>query len=116
MKRPVFWAMDALDDIKRQVSFIAAENATAAITLSEKLRETGEALGVMAIGRPGRVPGTFEKSIVGLPYVLAYAVQQATSKKRWREGAHCHSARHSYRQGMARRHLAEDKLIHHSTK
>ena len=26
-------------------------------------------------GRPGRVPGTYEKSIAGLPYVAAYARQ-----------------------------------------
>ncbi len=28
----------------------------------------------MAVGRPGRVSGTSEKRVVGLPYVIAYTV------------------------------------------
>ena len=29
----------------------------------------------MATGRPGRVAGTYEKVVPGLPYILAYAIQ-----------------------------------------
>lgn len=28
----------------------------------------------MQIGRPGRVTGTYEKSVAGLSYILAYAI------------------------------------------
>ena len=28
----------------------------------------------MATGRPGRVSGTYEKLVSGLPYILAYAI------------------------------------------
>jgi len=34
-------------------------------------------LGDMSTGRPGRVAGIYEKSVTGLPYILAYAVTQA---------------------------------------
>ena len=30
----------------------------------------------MPIGRPGRVTGTYEKSVTGLPDILAYAITQ----------------------------------------
>jgi toxin ParE1/3/4 len=33
----------------------------------------------MAIGRPGRVTGTYEKSIVGLPYIIAYALTSTST-------------------------------------
>ena len=38
------------------------------------LRGTGAALGEMATGRPGRVAGTYEKSVTGLRYIIAYAL------------------------------------------
>ena len=31
-------------------------------------------VGERAVGRPGRVSGTYEKSVSGLPYVLAYCI------------------------------------------
>ncbi|WP_157018140.1 type II toxin-antitoxin system RelE/ParE family toxin [Mesorhizobium xinjiangense] len=74
MKRPVQWSRGALEDLKAQMSYIATENPPAARRVAEGIRATGVALGDMATGRPGRVTGTYEKSVAGLPMILAYAI------------------------------------------
>ena len=72
MRRPVFWSREALDDIKEQAAHIAKDNPAAARRVADRIRDTGKALGDMAIGRPGRVTGTYEKSLARLPYIIAY--------------------------------------------
>ena len=74
MTRAVQWSRDALDDLKAQIVHIAADNPHAARRVAERIRAAGEALGAMATGRPGRVTGTYEKSVAGLPYILAYSI------------------------------------------
>jgi plasmid stabilization system protein ParE len=51
------------------------DNPSASRRLADKLRETADALGDMAIGRPGRVTGTYEKSVPRLPYIIVYAIE-----------------------------------------
>jgi len=63
-----------LDDLKAQVAHIAADNPGAARRVADRIRATCEALGAMATGRPGRVSGTYEKSVTRLPYVVVYAL------------------------------------------
>jgi toxin ParE1/3/4 len=46
------------------------------------IREAGLKLGVRSTGRKGRVDGTFEKSVVGLPYIVAYAVETQAGDER----------------------------------
>lgn len=75
MKRPVVWARAALDDIKEQIAFIAQDNPAAARRVADRLRDTGAALGDMATGRPGRVTGSYEKSVSRLPYIIAYELR-----------------------------------------
>jgi len=53
--RRVKWSRDALDDIKRQIAFIAIDNPNAALRVADRIRDTGQALGEMATGRPGRM-------------------------------------------------------------
>ncbi|WP_414832523.1 type II toxin-antitoxin system RelE/ParE family toxin [Afifella sp. YEN Y35] len=77
MKRPVTWSRTALDDIKEQVRYIARDNPTAATRVAERIEDAGKALGQMATGRPGRVTGTYEKSVPRLPYVIAYELREA---------------------------------------
>jgi toxin ParE1/3/4 len=72
VKRPILWSRDALDDLKRQLLFIAADNPAAAERVVTRLRATAAGLEDFATGRPGRVTGTYEKSVTGLPYVIAY--------------------------------------------
>ena len=61
MKRPVIWSRSALDDLKAQVAYIAAENPAAAQRVSEAIRAAASALSDIPTGRPGRVTDTYEK-------------------------------------------------------
>jgi toxin ParE1/3/4 len=70
--RRVAWSRTALDDIKAQVAHIAADNPDAARRVATALRAAGTALATIPTGRPGRVAGTYEKSVSGLPYIIAY--------------------------------------------
>ena len=72
MSRPVRWSIDVLADLADQIAYIAA----AARRVAAALDKTVLALGDMPIGRPGRVTGTYEKSVTGLSYILAYAITQ----------------------------------------
>ena len=76
MSRPVHWSDDALTDLAEQVAYIASDNPSAAHRVADALDKTALALGDMPIGRPGRVTGTYEKSVTGLPYVVVYAITQ----------------------------------------
>lgn len=72
MTRHVIWSRDALDDLKHQLTYIAMEDPVAASKLVDRLRETAAKLEHFATGRPSRVPGTYEKSVGGLPYIITY--------------------------------------------
>jgi toxin ParE1/3/4 len=72
--RSVEWSRDALDDVKEQIAYITADNPSAARRVADRIRDTGVTLGARATGRPGRVTGTYEKPIVGLPYIIAYSI------------------------------------------
>ena len=43
MRRPVEWSRDALDDLKTQIAYIAAENPAAAQRVADRLRAAGAA-------------------------------------------------------------------------
>lgn len=72
--RRVQWSDSAIDDIESQVVYIAQDNPVAARGVSRRLRETGNALGTFATGHPGRVSGTYEKSVSRLPYIIVYTL------------------------------------------
>lgn len=74
--RRVTWSVAALEDLRRQIAHVAAENPDAATKIARRIRETGIALGDFATGHPGRVAGTYEKSVRGFPYIIAYALTQ----------------------------------------
>ena len=74
MKRNVIWSRDALDDLKAQVAFIAAENPMAAENVADAIGDAAAALSGIPTGRPGRVTDTYEKSVTRLPYIIAYAI------------------------------------------
>lgn len=77
MKRPVIWSRSALDDLKAQVAYIAAENPAAAQRVSGAIRAAASALSDIPTGRPGRVTDTYEKSVTRLPYIIAYAISSS---------------------------------------
>lgn len=70
----VQWSDDAVADLERQVVHIAKDNPAAARRVATRIRETGDRLSEFATGRQGRVAGTYEKSVAGLPYIIAYAL------------------------------------------
>ena len=72
--RAVVWSESALEDLAAEVKFIAKTDPRAARNVRQKLDAAGAALEAHLTGRPGRVPGTYEKTVTGLRFVLAYAV------------------------------------------
>ncbi len=74
--RHVQWSDGALDDLEKQLVHIARDNLEAARRVANRIRETGDTLGAFATGHPGRVSGTYEKSVTGLPYIIAYALSE----------------------------------------
>jgi plasmid stabilization system protein ParE len=74
LNRPVFWSGSALDDLEASLSFIASRSPAAARKILALIRKTGNDLGKVASGRQGRVPGTYEKLVPGVPYIIAYAI------------------------------------------
>lgn len=98
MTRPhkVVWSEKALRDIKDQVDYILERNEDAARRVARRIREAGDNLGEMAIGRPGHKVGTYERVLPGLPYLLVYALDASRgavvilhvyhSARNWRDG------------------------------
>ena len=74
MSRRVEWSVSALDDLDQSVAYIARDSLAAAREVAATIGRSALALALRPTGRPGRVPGTYEKSVSGLPYVIAYAV------------------------------------------
>jgi len=74
VKRPVIWSQSALDDLKAQVTYIAAENPAAAQRVANAIGTAAAALSDIPTGRPGRVANTYEKPVRSLPYIIAYAI------------------------------------------
>jgi toxin ParE1/3/4 len=74
--RDVVWSDSALDDMDLAAEYIAADNRTAALMVLDRIERTVESLSHTPTGRPGRVAGTYEKSVRGLPYIVAYALQR----------------------------------------
>jgi plasmid stabilization system protein ParE len=72
----VRWTRKALDNLDNAVEMIAADKPTAALNVAEKICNAAQMLGEQpGMGRPGRVPGTRELVIQGLPYILPYIEQ-----------------------------------------
>ena len=76
MTRRVIWSRAALDEIKAHVAWIASDNPIAARRVAQRISITGDGLADFATGHPGRVADTYEKSVGGLPYVIAYAIDR----------------------------------------
>ncbi len=74
MSRRVVWAETARDDYLNVVRYIAERDPDAAARVAERIETTATSLAAFTTGRPGRVRGTYEKTVVGLPYILAYEI------------------------------------------
>ena len=74
MTREVEWSNRAIADIVDIITYILTDSSRAAEGVSMRIRETGNALGHFATGHPGRIGGTYEKSVSGLPYIILYSL------------------------------------------
>jgi toxin ParE1/3/4 len=72
--RPVVWSEDAQQDYFDILHYIASDNPFAAESVVDAIEKAGNDLSEFATGRPGRVAGTYEKPVVGLPYIVAYSI------------------------------------------
>ena len=74
--RDVVWSDGALDDMDSLAAYIAADNRSAALRVLDRIEQTVDNLAHAPTGRVGRVAGTYEKPVRGLPYIVAYALQR----------------------------------------
>jgi toxin ParE1/3/4 len=56
------------------MAYIAERQPVTARKVLAEIGKTGDRLGVRAIGRPGLVTGTYENSVTGRPYIIAYTL------------------------------------------
>jgi len=69
------WTRRALDNLDAAVEHIAADNPEAAKRVARTIWDLVRLLaGQPRMGRPGRVPGTRELVISGLPFIVPYVV------------------------------------------
>ena len=75
----VKWTCKALDNLDNAIEFIAADKPMAATKVAAEIWTAAQMLSEQpGMGRPGRVPGTRELVISGLPYILPYVEKDGT--------------------------------------
>jgi toxin ParE1/3/4 len=72
--RRVVWSRAARRDFAGILAYIAERNPIAAEAVTARLHEAIVSLAELPTGRPGRVTGTYEKVVIGLPYIIAYGL------------------------------------------
>lgn len=72
--RRVVWSKHAHDDFRGIIGTIARDNPAAADNVATRIDRTIQALAAAPTGRKGRVSGSYEKVVRGMPYIVAYAL------------------------------------------
>ena len=72
--RRVFWSEDALAEFCALLQYIAADDPAAATRVAERIEAAIGGLAHLPTGRRGRVAGTYEKIVAGLPCIVAYVL------------------------------------------
>jgi plasmid stabilization system protein ParE len=73
--RRIVWSRSALDDFDAAIAWIARDDPRAALSVADRIDAAIQALAATPTGRRGRVPGTYEKVVRGLPTIVAYALR-----------------------------------------
>lgn len=73
--RRVVWSDKARRDFQEIIAYIAERNPVAAARVADRIDQMARNLAAIPTGRRGRVSGTYEKTIPGLPYLIAYALE-----------------------------------------
>lgn len=79
--RPVVWSIDAHRDNLDILRYIAEDDPVAAERIVNAIETTGKKLGAYVTGRPGRVTGTYEKSVARYPFIIVYALKDIESRE-----------------------------------
>ena len=72
--RTVVWSDAARRDYLDIMRYISEDDPFAADSVAERLDAAALRLGRLPTGRRGRIVGTYEKVVTGLPYIIAYAI------------------------------------------
>lgn len=72
--RRVVWSRHAHDDFRGIIEYIARDDPAAAGHVVTRIDQAVQALAATPTGRRGRVSGTYEKVVRGVPYIIAYAL------------------------------------------
>jgi toxin ParE1/3/4 len=70
--RRIAWSARAASDYHQQLEFIAQEDSTNADLVDQRILAAIELLAERPIGRPGRISGTYEKTIPKTGLIVAY--------------------------------------------
>lgn len=70
--RLVDFTPEALADLEQIADHISLDSPSAAVRVRARIRATIENLAFMPTARAGRIAGTFEKPVRGLPYIIAF--------------------------------------------
>lgn len=79
--RPVLWSKQAHQDNLEILRYIATDSPDAAERVVDAIEDAGKKLGEFATGRPGRVIGTYEKSLTRLPYIISYELRSIAGRE-----------------------------------
>lgn len=75
----VRWLRRALANLEGETAYIARDNPIAAAQVAEAIENAvNHLVKNPAMGRPGRIPGTRELIVSGLPYLVPYRVRGGT--------------------------------------
>ena len=70
------WQDDAINDLIQVRRFISMDNPQTAARVAHRIRSAvPELANQPGMCRPGRVPGTRERVLVDVPYIIAYRVE-----------------------------------------
>ena len=75
------WTENALNDMVEIFEYISENNHRAAFKVKDKIEDTVKRLSAMPHGRGGRIDGTYEKVVSGLPYIIAYSIDNHDQKR-----------------------------------
>jgi len=73
--RRIIWSPRAAATYRREVlDYLEQQGEAALRRVRGDIERTIEILSQRPIGRPGRISGTYEKLVVGQPYIIVYAL------------------------------------------
>ena len=78
MRRRIAWGARAAADYHAQLGYIAEQHPANADVVDRRIMAAIEKLAARPIGRPGRVAGTYEKTIVNTGLIVAYVLGEGT--------------------------------------